>query len=158
MRRFVSLAFALATIASPLAAQSAHPDFSGKWALDPKSIEGPMAGTQATMMVVQDAKLLKIDQTVSSPMGDQKSSLVFNLDGSPSKNTVAAQGMSLELNSIAAWEAGALVVKTTADIQGQSLTQNERWTLSPDGKTIKLVRDASAAGQSMTMKMAFIKQ
>jgi hypothetical protein len=158
MRRFVSVAFALAAMVSPLAAQSAHPDFSGKWSLDPKSVEGPMAGSQATMIVAQDAKTVKIDQTVTSPMGDQKAVLVFNLDGTPSKNTVSAQGMSLELNSTAAWEGDALVVKTTADIQGQALTQSERWTLSPDGKTINLQRDASAAGQTMSMKMAFIKQ
>ena len=41
MRRFATLALTLASLASPLAAQS-HPDFSGKWTLDTKASEGPM--------------------------------------------------------------------------------------------------------------------
>jgi hypothetical protein len=157
MRRFATLVFALAAAASPLAAQSAHPDFSGKWVLDPKSVEGPVAPTSATMVIVQNAKILKMDQSISSSMGDQKASLSFNLDGSASKNSVSAQGMTVELNSTAAWEGAALVVKTTADIQGQALTQTERWTVDPDGKTLRVQRDASAAGQSMTMKMVFTR-
>lgn len=157
MRRFASIALALTALAAPLAAQSAHTDFSGKWALDPKSVDSPMAPQSATMTVTQDAKTIKIDQSISAPSGDQKASLTFNLDGSPSKNTVAAQGMNLELSSTASWEGAALVVKTTADIQGQTLTQTERWTLDPNGKTLHMQRDASAAGQSMSMKMDFNK-
>jgi opacity protein-like surface antigen len=158
MRRFASLAVALATLASPLAAQATHPDFSGKWALDPKSIDSPMAPTSATMTVVQDAKTLKIDQSMSSQMGDQTASLTYNLDGSPSKNTVNAQGMAIELNSTANWEGNVLVIKTTADVQGQPLVQSGRWSLDPDGKTMREQLDMSVAGQSMSMKMAFIKQ
>ena len=158
MRRFATLAFALSALAAPLAAQTAHPDFTGKWTLDPKSVaDSPMAPTALTMTVSQSDKTLKMDQASSTPMGDQNTSLVFNLDGSPSKNTLTAQGMSIELNSTAAWDGAALVVKTTADIQGQSIVQNERWTIDPDGKTLRVQRDASAAGQSMTMKMAFTK-
>ena len=71
MRPSIALAFAFAAIAAPLAAQTAHPDFSGKWSLDPKSVEGPMAPTSATMAVAQDAKVLKVDQTVSTQMGDK---------------------------------------------------------------------------------------
>ena len=158
MRRSVALAFAFAAIAAPLAAQSSHPDFSGKWTLDPKSVDSPMAPTSATMTVAQDAKVLKIDQSVSTQMGDQKATLAFNLDGSPSKNNVAAQGMSIDLASTAAWEGPALVVKTTADIQGQTMVSTERWTLDADGKTLRMQRDASVAGQSMSMKMVFNKQ
>ena len=96
MRRLVKVAFALATLASPLAAQS-HPDFSGKWALDPKSVEagGMPAPTSATMTVVQDTKTVKVDNVVSSQMGEQKTSLTFNLDGTPTKNTISGNGMSV---------------------------------------------------------------
>jgi hypothetical protein len=156
MRRFVSLAFALAAVASPLAAQ-AHPDFTGKWTLDPKSVDSPMAPTSATLVVTQDAKVLKVNQTVDSQMGQQTASLSFNLDGSPSKNTVSAQGNSIEMTSTASWDGNALVVKTTADYQGQTLVQTERWTIDADGKTLRQQRDVSVAGQSMSAKMAFTK-
>ncbi len=157
MRRIATLAFALAAVASPLAAQSAHPDFSGKWTLDPKSVEGPMAPTAATLVVKQDEKSLKIDQSASTAMGDASVSMTFNLDGSQSKNSISAQGMSLDMMSTAAWDGPALVIKTSAEIQGQSLNQTERWTLDKDGKTLHLQRDAEAGGQSMSMKMAFTR-
>jgi hypothetical protein len=157
MRRFASLAFVLAAAASPLAAQTAHPDFSGKWALDPKSLESPMPITSGTMVITQDAKTLKMDQSIDSQMGQQKATLSFNLDGSVSKNSVAAQGMTVDMSSTAAWDGSALVVKTTAEVQGQTLSQTERWTIDPDGKTLRVQRDAAAAGQSMSMKMAFTK-
>ena len=158
MRPSIALAFAFAASAAPLAAQTAHPDFSGKWTLDPKSVEGPMAPTSATMAVAQDAKVLKVDQTVSTQMGDQKSILAFNLDGSPSKNNVAAQGMSVDLASTAAWDGSALVVKTTADIQGQTMVSTDRWTLDANGTTLRIQRDVGVAGQSMSMTMVFNKQ
>ena len=158
MRRFVSLAFTLSVLAAPLAAQGTHPDLSGKWTLDPKSVDGVMAVPAGVVMTVtQDAKTLKMDQAATTPAGDQKVSMTFNLDGSTSKNTVSAQGMSMDMSSTAAWEGAALVVKTTAEIQGQTLVQTERWTLDPDGKTLRVQRDASAAGQNMSMKMAFNK-
>jgi hypothetical protein len=159
MRRFVSVAFALATLATPLAAQS-HPDFSGKWVLDPKSVEaGMMAGpTSATMTVAQDAKTVKVDNVVNSQMGEQKTSLTFNLDGTSTKNTIAANGMSLDLTSTAAWEGQTLAVTTSGDVGGQTLQFVERWSLDDGGKVLRMTRDISAGGQSMSMKFAFNKQ
>ena len=159
MRRLVSVAFVLATVASPLAAQS-HPDFSGKWALDPKSVEagGMPAPTSATMTVMQDAKMVKVDNVVSSQMGEQKTSLTFNLDGTPTKNTISGNGMSVDLTSTAAWDGQTLNVTTSGDMGGQTLQVVEHWSLDDTGKVLRMQRDISAAGQSMSMKFAFNKQ
>ena len=157
MRRIATLAFALASLASPLAAQS-HPDFSGKWVLDTKASEGPMMPTAMTVVVAQDAKTLKIDNT--SSMGEQKStsSLTYNLDGTQVKNTLTNMGQSLDLMSTSKWEGSTLVVTTTADIQGRPLSQIDHWSLAPDKKTLLLTRDVSIAGQNMAIKMSFVKE
>ena len=84
MRRIASLALALAAIASPLAAQGTHPDFTGKWTLDPASAQGPMVPTSMTITVVQDAKTIKLASAASTTMGEQKAEQTVNLDGSPS--------------------------------------------------------------------------
>jgi hypothetical protein len=149
MRRIASLAFALAAVASPLAAQGTHPDFTGKWVLDPASAQGPMVPTSMTINVVQNTK--------TTTMGDQKANQTVNLDGTPSKNTIAAPGMDLELTSTSAWDGSTLVITTKADIQGQPLEQVDRWTLDADGKTLSMTRSASIAGQSMNVKLAFKK-
>src|SRR5437763_11715798 len=106
MRRFATLALTLASLASPLAAQS-RPDFTGKWVLDTKASEGPMMPVAMTVVVMQNAKTLKVENTSTMAMGEQRmeqtSTLTYNLDGSVAKNTLTSQGGSLELQSTGAW-------------------------------------------------------
>ncbi len=161
MRRLVSTVFAFAVLASPVAAQASHPDFSGKWSLDTKTVEGGtgMVPTSMTMNVTQDAKTMKVETAAATPMGDQTVSQTFNLDGSPAKSSVSAPNGSLDLVSTSAWDGAALVVTTKADLGGgQALEQVDHWSLDKDGKTMRLERNVSVAGQSMNMKMAFVKQ
>jgi len=161
MRRLATLALTLASLASPLAAQS-HPDFSGKWTLDTKASEGPMMPVAMTVVVTQDTRTLKVDNTSTMMMGEQKmeqkSTLTYNLDGSVAKNTLSAMGASLELSSTSAWEGPTLVITTKGDLgQGQQMTQVDRWALGEDHKTLKLARDVAVAGQTMAIKMSFTK-
>lgn len=161
MRRLASALFAVASLAAaPLAAQT-HPDFSGKWELDPKSVEGApngMGPVSLTLTVTQDAKTIKVVQAAKTPMGDQESTTAYNVDGSESKNTLSNGGMSVELVSTGAWEGPVLVVTTKGDIQGQTLTTTERWSLDAGGKTLRLQRDLSMMGQGYSLKLAFNKQ
>lgn len=162
MRRLVPAFFALATLATlvaPLRAQT-HPDFSGKWELDPKSIEGAngMGPVSMTLTVTQDPKTIKVVQAAKTSMGDQAATTVYNLDGSESKNTVSNGGMSVDLTSTSSWEGSVFVILTKGEVQGQALTTNERWSLAADGKTLHLQRDLSAMGQSFSMKLTFNKQ
>ncbi|MGH7618876.1 MAG: hypothetical protein ACREPM_16780 [Gemmatimonadaceae bacterium] len=157
MRRLASAFFALAVLAAPLAAQT-HPDFTGKWVLDPKSLDANMSGISITLNVKQDSKALTVDSDASTPMGAQKTSSVFNLDGSASKNTADTPGGSLTLTSTGTWDGSTFVIATNGEIQGQALTQTEHWSLDADGKTLHLQRDVSAMGQNASFKMNFNKQ
>jgi len=56
------------------------------------------------------------------------------------------------------WDGAALVVATKASMQGQDITQNEKWALSPDGKTLALDRMVGFGGQNMSIKISFNKQ
>ena len=157
MRRLVSTLFALATLAAPLAAQT-HTDFSGKWALDPKSVANSMGPSTMTMTVKQDAKTLAVETEASSQMGEMKSAVTFNIDGSESKNTVKGPMGALELVSTSAWEGPVFVVNTKADIQGTAMTQTEKWTLGEGGKTLTVERSATMMGQTQSLKLLFAKQ
>ena len=162
MRRFATIAFALASLTSPLAAQS-HPDFSGKWALDTKASEGPMMPSAMTVVIAQDTKTLKVDNTATVSMGDhsmeQKSTMVYNLDGTEAKNRLANPQASLDLVSTASWTGSTLVVTTKGDLgPGRAMTQTDHWTLSADGKTLKLARDVVVGPQAIAIKMLFNKQ
>ena len=160
MRRFATLALTLASLASPLAAQT-HPDFSGKWVLDTKASEGPMMPLAMTVVVTQDASKLKVENNSTMAMGEQKmeqkSTLTYTLDGSVAKNTLTSMGGSLDLASTSAWSENTLVITTKADLPAGQLTQVDHWLLAPDGKSLKLTRDVSVAGQTMAIKMSFTK-
>ena len=160
MRRFATLALTLVSLTAPLAAQS-RPDFTGKWTLDTKASEGPMMPVAMTVVVTQNAKTLKVENTSTMAMGEQKmeqkSTLTYNLDGSVAKNVLSAQGGSLELSSTGAWDGPTLVVTTKADLPAGQLNQVDHWMMAPDGKSLKLTRDVAIAGQTMAIKMSFIK-
>jgi len=158
MRRLALVLVALGTLAARLSAQT-HTDFSGKWELDPKSIEGtPGAGSVSmTLTVTQDAKIIKVAQQAKTPMGEQATTTVYNLDGSESKNTVSNGGVTVDLTSTASWDGPVFVVKTKGELQGQPITYVEHWSLDPDGKTLHLQRDITGMGQSFSLKLKFNK-
>jgi hypothetical protein len=156
MRKFLTVFLMAATaIVSPLAAQS-HPDFSGTWVMDAKT--APQGITSLTMTVKQDPKTINIVTDVNTAMGAQKVTNVFNLDGSDSKNSMSGPGGTVETTSTVGWEGAAMVVATKASVQGQEISQNEKWSLAPDGKTLNLERVVGFGGQNMSIKLAFNKQ
>jgi len=162
MRRFATLALTIASLASPLAAQS-HPNFAGTWALNPKASEGPMMPSSMIMVITQDAKAFKVDNTTTMAMGEQKmeqkSAMAYNLDGSTAKNTLSNMGQSLELTSKVSWDGPALLINTEGELApGRALLQKDRWTLAPDGKTLTIAREGAASRQSFSVKLVFVKQ
>ena len=158
MRRTISILLALAAIASPLAAQ-AHPDFSGKWALDPKTAPpGMPPGISLMLDVKQDEKTMTVELSVTGSMDAEKRKTVLNFDGSPTKNSLTTAAGTLEMTSTAAWDGKVLAVTTSGDLGGAPVVQSDRWSLAPDGKTLTLETTVTAAGQKNATKMAFLKQ
>jgi len=156
MRKFLTVVLVAATaIGSPVAAQS-HPDFSGTWVMDAKT--APAGINSLTLTVKQDSKTINVVSDVNTAMGAQKVTNVFNLDGSESKNSMASPAGTVETSSTVAWEGPVLTVATKASVQGQEISQNEKWSLAPDGKTLNLERVVGVAGQNMSIKLAFNKQ
>jgi hypothetical protein len=159
MRRLL-IAAVLTTFALPLAAQATHPDFTGNWVLDPKTSDlGMMASAQAmTMHVSQKDSSMRVERTASMGGADQSNVMMFNLGASPAKNSVSAQGQSIDMSTTTAWEGTTLVLTTQASAAGQALQQTDRWALDPDGKTLHIDSNVGVAGQSMSMKLTFSKQ
>jgi len=162
MRLFVPWMLAATIAALPVGLgvtpTRAHPDFSGTWTLDPAKSEGPMIPTSATLKITQDEKSMKIERTVTMMGTTRSTTSNYALDGSPSKNTVSAQGQSVDFNSTATWSENVLVIKTTADFGGSPFSGTERYSLSDDKKTLVIAGEASVGGQSVNTKQTFVKQ
>jgi hypothetical protein len=162
MRGFVPMMFALAALTSPLRAQkpvaATHPDLAGSWTLDPKKSEGTGLPQSMTLKVTKDSKVMTINRVGMTEVGEQRSTLFVNLDGSPTKNTVTTQGASVDLFLTASWDGPDLLVKTKATIGGQPLDQTDRWTVDPSGKSLRIATTLTGGGQTKTQTLAFAKQ
>ena len=160
MRRFAPMMLTLAALTAPLSAQkpAAHPDLVGSWTLDPKKSEGTGLPQSMTLKVAKDPKLMTINRVGMTEMGEQRSTLIVNLDGTPTKNTITTQGASVDLFLTGSWEGPEFVLKTKANIGGQSLDQTDRWTVDASGKNLRIATTLTGGGQTKTQTLAFAKQ
>ena len=123
MRRLVSTVFAFTTLSAATAAQTpepatAHPDLAGTWILDTKNSAGMGIPQSMTLRITSDAKFMTFARVAATQMGEQRSTLMVKLDGSPTRNTIGTQGMTVDLNLTASWDGPMLVVKTATSIAG----------------------------------------
>jgi len=162
MRRFVPALFAVVTLAAPVAAQgsaaAAHPNLIGTWKFDPKKSEGTGLPTSMTLTTAKDDKVMTINRTGMTDAGEQKSLVIVNLDGSPTKNTVTGRGASVDLFLTGMWDGPVFVVKTKANIGTQTLDQTDRWTVDAKGKTLRIATTLIGGGQTKTQTLAFERQ
>jgi hypothetical protein len=156
MRTFVAMATAIIVAVGVNVAAQAKPDFSGKWVMDPPPAApagdagGRGAGSRGAagatgfqpgfgpeITIKQDAKALTITRGQGSP-------LVYNLDGTDSKNMVTRGGQQQEQIARATWEGNTLVIATEVNFQGNVAEQ--RRALSLEGGN--LVIDQTNPGRN----------
>jgi hypothetical protein len=126
MKRLVLLAFAAAVVLPFTARAQMKTDFSGTWTLDASKSDAPGGrggrGPQGPVTIKQSAGEITIGQAT------------YKLDGSESVNQLQGRGGMVEAKSKAHWDGAKLVIDTTRDIGGNSVTSTETRTLSADGK------------------------
>jgi len=148
----------VASSPAPVSAQGSHPDFSGTWVLDPSKSQAPGLPASGQLVVTQSDKLLSIEHTVASGAASRTNKLSYNIDGTPSKNSMNGPGGApLDFNSTTVWDGNTLVITTTANLQG-GMKQVERWSLSNDGKQLTVLGDITLGSQSATAKMLYDKK
>jgi hypothetical protein len=155
-----ALVFAvMAAVVLPFTARAqSKPDFSGTWTLDTARSDAPLGrggrgggrgGATGPATIVQDAASLKITR------GDQ--TLTYKLDGSESTNQVMGRGGAQDVKSKAHWDGSKLVIETTRDFQGMSITTKETRSLSADGKEMTVETAATTPQGEMNSKQVFTK-
>jgi hypothetical protein len=122
MKGAVVLASALATMLGFADLSAQAPDFSGTWtSTAPAGGAGGAGGGRGggrggglgmTATITQTANTL----TVARTLGGTAISSIYNLDGSPSTNTLSFGGQSIEQTSTAAWDGGRLVITTQGQV------------------------------------------
>jgi hypothetical protein len=85
--------------------------------------------------------------------------MVYGFDGKSWKNSLPLVGQMVDQQTTLSWEDGALVLRSTSQANDAELVQVDRWTLSADGKTLSIKRQATYAGNAIgSPKWVFVKK
>jgi hypothetical protein len=149
-------AAALVVGAANLSAQA--PNFAGTWTLivDPNApaMGGGRGGPPGPMTIVQDSKTLSITRS----MGGNDVKTVYNLDGTDSKNMQMGRDGPVEVISHAKWDGSKLVVTTTRDMGGTSVTVTAAYSLDATGNlTIANTAPPRGGGDAVTTTRSYKK-
>lgn len=142
-----------------LAAQAtqAKPDFSGTWTLvADKSDFGEMpAPASMTRTITHKDPDLKIVTTQTGGMnGDTTTTTNLSTDGKPKTNDIGGSMMT----TTGKWDGSAIVLHSTANMQGADVSLDDRYELSDGGKTLTVTRKIGTGEGSFTMKIVLAKK
>jgi hypothetical protein len=133
MTRLTAVATLAAVLMAAGAAAQAKPSFAGEW----KKVAARDSGRPGVdLAITQSASTITVRDRTAGP-----ETLVYHLDGTASRNTVAARGggAPAERVSKVTWNGGTLIVLTTTSAGAEKQT----FSLAGD----ELVVDTSASGR-----------
>jgi hypothetical protein len=158
MRRGIALAMLAALVIPFPVAGQAKPDFSGTWTLDAARSETPPGrggrggggggggrGAAGPVTIKQGAAEITIGM------------LTYKLDGSESVNQVQGRGGMQEVKSRAKLDGANLVIESTRDFGGASITTKEVRTLGAGGKEMSVQTTLSTPQGDQSFKQIFTK-
>src|SRR5436305_12021466 len=161
-RTLLLTAAAALTIAMPALdaqAPSAHPDFSGTWLMDTtRTAKTDPSIISLTLRVNEHGDTMTVVSEFTTPAGSTTTNATYGFDGRPWKNVVVQRGIETIRSSVVTWEGKTLVIKTTFELQGQTLAETERWTLDATGKTMTKERVAEYAGRAIPQTVVFVRR
>jgi hypothetical protein len=159
MKRVLLTAMVAAmVIPFPVRAQG-KPDFTGAWTMDAAKSDPPPQGRGGggmgggTLTIKQTGTEL----TVTSEGRQGPQTMTYKLDGSPSSNEVMGRGGAQTVKSTAKWDGASLLIETTREFNGMSITTKEVRTLSADGKVMTIDSTSQTPQGEVKRKVVYAK-
>jgi hypothetical protein len=137
MKRAVLLAMTMAVILPFAARAQGKADFSGTWTLDTAKSDPPPQGRGGGGGMGAGSLTIKqtgSELTITSEGRQGPQTMTYKLDGSESTNQVMGRGGATAVTSKAKWDGSSLVIETTRDFNGTSITTKEVRRLDNGGK------------------------
>ena len=148
------LAAILAAVVIPFTVRAqARPDFSGTWTrvADTKA-PAPQGGSNRHT-IQQTATEIAV--TITGRGGPETS--VYTLDGREVANQVQSPDGPLTVKGTARWDGASLVIETTREIQGMSITTREVRTLDATGREMTIEAITRTPQGEIKAKVVLIK-
>jgi hypothetical protein len=152
----------LAAVIIPFAARAqSKADFSGTWTLDTAKSDPPPQGRggggggggAATLTIKQTGTELSIMS--EGRQGPQ--TLTYKLDGSESTNQMMGRGGATPAKSTAKWDGSSLVIETTREFNGMSITTKDVRRLDSGGKEMIVETTAQTPNGEQKRKQVYTK-
>jgi hypothetical protein len=150
IRCALTLAIAAATLCG-----AGKTSFNGTWKLNAELSDFGEMNPPAKMERKIDFKdpVFKLATTVANQSGEKTEEYTCTTDGKACENTSGPRQMTSYLN----WEGDTLVVHSVSVIKRQEreirITEDDRWTLSPDGKRITIETKLSTVAGGTQIKI-----
>jgi hypothetical protein len=186
MKRILFLAAMFAAFTLATFAQAKPTNFSGTWMLDiPRSqINERMRVEALTMTVAQTDKELKVITETKRPAppadaaaspngpgagrgvggrsGGADGTVVYSLEGKETIVEIDGPNGKLPIKYTATLGAGKANLSSTRSFKGPmgdlTIVAKDAWTLSPDGKTLTVVREQSSPRGTSSSTLVFVKK
>jgi hypothetical protein len=150
--RLTLVLLASAFFACAVAQSAGKPNFSGQWQMDAARSDFGKFPVPTTIIrnIVQKDPDLTIDTTQRASSGEQTARVHYRTDGGETANRLA----SGPATSHAFWDGQTLVIRTTMKGKGDiDVLMEERWDLSPDGKTLTTTSHVETSKGSTDLKL-----
>jgi hypothetical protein len=158
----VLLTAMVAAVVIPFTARAqGKPDFSGTWTMNEAKSDpapqgrggrgGGMGGGSVTI------KQTATELSVTSEGRGGPQTMTYKLDGSESTNQVMGRGGAQTVKSTAKWDGSSLVIETTRDFNGMSITTKEVRRLDNGGKEMIVETTAQTPQGEQKRKVVYTK-
>lgn len=157
------LAAAAAPRATPApaaaSARAAHPDFSGRWALDlARTDYGSMSSVKPRerldVIAHRDPELSEHSFTVRSSGDTMRLQYRYTTDGREVLNHVIGQ----DVRSTARWDGAALLIESHTKMLLLDVAVNERWTLRAGGRELVMERRSKLPVGETKQRLVFSRR
>lgn len=149
---------ALTLLSVALVPGAGKPDLSGKWVLNlAKSDYGPMqaqAPQKLERTIALEGKNLKFTTQQSGARGDITTEMAYTTDGKPCTNKTSRG----DVTGTAKWDGNVLVIASKREINGNEITQTERWSVSDDGRTLTILNKINTPAGDSEIRLVLEKQ
>jgi hypothetical protein len=160
MKRVLLLTIVAAVILPFAARAQGKADFSGTWTLDMAKSDPPPQGRGGgggagggSLTIKQTGSELAI--TSEGRKGPQ--TMTYKLDGSESTNQVMGRGGATAVKSTAKWDGSSLVIETTRDFNGMTITSKEVRRLDNGGKEMQVETTTQTPNGEQKRKTVYTK-
>ena len=161
MRRNALIVSALSLVFAATTALAQGTSCAGSWTLvpDPNAAGGGGGGGRGGALLGQAATVTQDDKTLTITRTTQNGEvkMVYNLDGSDSKNMVQGRGGQMEQVAKAKWDGAKLVITSTQMMGENSVTRTQTLALDASGQLTVTNTGPGRGGEVTTTTQTYKK-